>query len=280
MPRLSKKPAAKPDVLEVIHHEIPDTAAGAGAAPIPQRSYKDGGWTWRRMLRAVAITEAVGFAVLLGAGAVYGLGFFPPLGIAVVLMAVAAALVPRMSKGTVIYSLVVCSLVLVMFGGLFFGWTGFMFPQSWFEMTWATLTVLVPIAGIVAATATLRHKDGDDAAKTPARVVGAVATAIVLIGMVGSVTASDATRLPGDITLSASNMEFKQESLTADAGDVAIYFENKDPFAHNVKIDGHGASDMAPGRISVRHVFRNMTAGSYKYYCEIHPDMEGTLTVT
>ena len=281
MPRLSKKPAAaKQDVLEVIHHEIPENASGAGAAPIPARSYKEGGMTWRRMLRAITITEAAGFVALNIAGILYGLSPFPPLLVAPVLMAVAAYLIPRMTKASTVYSLVVCSLVLVMFGGLFFGWTGFLFPQSWFEMTWATLTVLLPIAGITAAIATLRHKDGDDAAKTPARVIGALATAIVLIGTVGSVTASDATRLPGDMTVTAADMKFEQKTLTANAGDVAIYFENKDPFAHNVAIKGHGASDMAAGRMAIRHVFKNMTAGSYEYFCEIHPDMKGTLTVT
>lgn len=280
MPRLKKPATAKPDVLEVIHHEIPDTAAGAGAAPIAPRSYDEGGMTWRHMLRAVTIAEAVGFAGLLVAGTLYGLSFFAPIAVAAVLHAVAAVLLPRMTKASAVYSLVVCSLTLVMFGGLFFGWTGFFYPNSWFEMTWGTLTVLVPIAGITAAIATLRHKDGTDAAKTPSRVVAAVSAAVVLIGVVGSALAKDATRLPGDITLTASDMKFEQDTLTAKAGDVAIYFENKDPFAHNVKIDGVGTSKDASGRVAIRHVFKNMSAGSYTFYCEIHPDMKGTLTVT
>lgn len=280
MPRLKKPAMAKPDVLEVIHHEIPDTAAGAGAAPIAPRSYKDGGMTWRRMLRSVAVAEAVGFTTLIVAGMLYGLSFFAPIAVAAVLYAVAIVLLPRMTKASAVYSLVVCSLTLVMFGGLFFGWAGFKYPNNWFEMTWGTLTVLVPIAGITAAIATLRHKDGTDAAKTPSRAVAAVSAAVVLVGIVGSATASDATRLPGDLTLTAADMKFEQSTLTAKAGDVAIYFENDDPFAHNVKIDGHGTSSDASGRISIRHVFENLGAGSYKYYCAIHPDMKGTLTVT
>ena len=280
MLRVKKSPVAKADVLEVIHNQIPDTAAGAGAAPIPQRTYKEGGMTWRRMLRAVAVTEVVGLAALLVAGTVYGLDFFAPLAVAALLFAGATAWIPRMSKASTIYSLVVCSLTLLMFGGAFFGWTGFLYWQSWFEMTFATLTVLVPIAGIVAAIAVLRRREGAEAARRTGSVVGALAAAIVLVGVVGSVVANDATRLPGDTSLTAMNFEFEQTALTAKAGDVAIYFDNQDPFAHNVKIEGVGATEDAAGRQAIRHVFKNLAAGTYTFICSIHPDMKGTLTVT
>lgn len=293
MPRVTKKPtevpaARTPDVLEVIHHEIPDTAAGAGAAPIeaaslataPAKTYAEGGMTWRRMLRAVAVAEAVGLAVLLGAGAIYGMGFFAPLAIAAVLFAGAAAWIPRMSKASTVYTLVISSLVLLAFGIGFFGWTGFLYPQSWFEMTFATLTVLGPLAGITAAIATLRRRDADDAAKKTALVTAALASVVVLTGAVGSTLSSDPTRLPGDVTLTAANFEFEQTALTAKAGDVTIYFQNDDPFVHNVKIDKHGTSDIANGRGAIRHTFKGLTAGTYTYICAIHPDMKGTLTVT
>lgn len=281
MPRVKKQDAEQvKDTLEVIHHTVPDTAAGAGAAPIPAMTYSDGGMTWRRMLRMVALTEVGGFTALLVAGMLYGLGVFPPLAIALVLWGVSAVLIPRMTKASTVYSLVVASLTLLMFGGLFFGWTGFLYPKSWFEMSFATLATILPIAGIVAAVATLRHHDGNDAAKTPARAVAALATVIVLIGAIGTLATGDATRLPGDVTLTASNFEFEQEALTAKAGDVAIYFQNDDPFVHNVKIEGKGVSANAEGGKSIRHVFKALTPGTYEYFCAIHTDMKGTLTVT
>jgi plastocyanin len=284
MPKLGKRSApseAKPDVLEVTHHEIPDTAAGAGALPIPGPAYGEGGLTWRRMLRAVAVTEVAGAAALLIAGTIYGLDFFTPLAITVVLFGVAAVWIPRMTKASTVFALVVSSLMLVMFGGLFFGWTGFFYLTSWFEVAFATLAVLVPIAGIVAAIATLRHRNGANAARTPMTVTAAVCAALVLVGIVGSVVSSNAARLPGDVTLAAKNFAFAQTSLTARSGDVAIYFENKDPFVHNVRIDGHGGSKNASGRQSVRHVFQNLAPGTYAYYCSLHKgEMKGTLTVT
>lgn len=280
MPRITKRAPAK-DVLEVIHHEIPDTAAGAGAAPIAAPPANDVGMTWRRMLRAVAVTDAAGLACLLVATTVYGVDFFYPAFFAAVLFAAGAVWMGRGSKASTVFTLVIASLTLVMFGVLFFAWTGLFAFRSWFEVAFGTLTVLLPIAGIVAATAALRHHDGADAARTPAIATAAVCSLLVLAGIVGSATTSDATRLPGDLTLSAHNIDFGQTSLSAKAGNVAIYLENKDPFPHNVTIKGHGGPADAPGRSSVRYVFRNLTPGTYAYYCSLHEDeMKGTLTVT
>jgi plastocyanin len=283
MPRVKKADrteAAPADVLEVIRHEIPETAAGAGAKAIPPPAGDGGGVTWRRMLRGVAITEAAGMAILLVAGMLYGLDFFVPLALGCVLFAGAVAWIPRKTKASVVYSLVVSSLTLLMFGGMFYGWTGFLYPQSWFEMAFATVTVTVPLAGIVAAIATLRGHTGTDSARTTSIVAAAVAGIVVVVGIGGAVVANDATRLPGDVTLSASNFEFEQTTLTAKAGDVAIYFDNQDAFAHNVKIEGYGTSQDAGGRQAIRHVFANVAAGTYKYLCTIHNDMTGTITVT
>lgn len=315
MPRISRH-EPKPDVLEVVHHEIPDNAAAAGAHPVPDQSrlggpgeqagatedltpaptatattaataataatrqYSEGATTWRRMAGTLAVSQAICFVTLLVAAMLYGVSFFAPIAVAAVLYAVAAAWVRRMTKAGAVYTLVVNALTLVMFGGLFFGWSGFLYPKSWFEMAWGTFTVIVPLAGLVASVATLRHKDGDGAARTPLRATAGVAAAIVLVGIVGSATAGDATRLPGDITLTATDMDFEQKALTAKSGDVAIYFDNEDPFEHNVKITGHGTSANAPGGHAIRHTFTGMPAGTYTFVCAIHPDMKGTLTVT
>ncbi|HEU0132323.1 MAG TPA: hypothetical protein VFQ85_15155 [Mycobacteriales bacterium] len=308
--------ARDPDVLEVIHHTIPENAAAAGAPPIPAATGATGttaeattapatdtpagttagaagylgisgattvagtGMTWRRMLRDVAIAEVAGFVALMAAGMAFDMQFFPPVAIAILLFGGAIAWLRRGSKASAVYTLVVSSLTLLVFGGLFFGWTGFTQPRSWFEMGFATLSVLVPLAGVVAGIAVLRHRDGTDAARTPSRVVAAIAGLVVLTGVVGAATASDATPLPGDSTLVAHNFEFEQKAITAKSGDVPIYFRNNDTFAHNVRIDGHGTSQNGAGRQAIRHVFHGMTAGAYTIYCNIHPDMKVALTVT
>jgi plastocyanin len=281
MPRITKKAPTK-DVLEVVHHEIPDTAAGAGAEPIPAPPpAPETGMTWRRLLSAVAVTEVVGLAALLVATTVYGVDFFMPAFIAAVLFGAGALWMRRRSRASTIFTLVVASVAFLFLGVMFFSFTGFLHLRSWFEVTFATLTVLVPLTGIVAATKVLRHRDGADAARTPAIVVGAVSAALVLAGVIGSATASDATRRLGDVTVGAHNVDFDQTAITAKSGDVAIYFENKDPFPHNMTIDGHGTTGDAAGRQSIRHVFHNLAPGTYAFYCSIHKDdMKGTLTVT
>ena len=337
MPRISRQ-EPKPDVLEVVHHEIPQDAAAAGAPPIPEQAtapgdttaaaplaapaetaatsdatnaayatdaaygtdatgtayateatnaayatnatYAGDGMTWRRMAGTLAITQAACYAALLVATTAYGVSFFFPIAIAAALYVGAALWIRRMTKAGAVYTLTINALCLVMFGGLFFGWTGFMYPRSWFEMAWGTFTVLVPLAGLVASIAAVRHRDRPDAAKVPIRVVAAVASALVLVGVVGTATAGDATRVPGDVELTASNFEFEQTELTAKAGNVAIYFDNDDPFEHNVEIKGVGTSSNAPSGRAIRHVFNGLKPGTYTYVCAIHPDMKGTLTVT
>ena len=278
--RIRHREEAKQDQLEVIHHEIPENAAAAGAPAIEAPAYGTTGISWRRMLRGVAITEAVLMSVLLVAGLSYGMSLFIPGAVGGLLFAVAAWRLPTMSRKSAIGALVVASLVLLMFGGMFFGWTGFMFFNSWFEVGFALFSTVLPIAAIVAGIATLRHRDGADAARTPAIVTAAITGAIALTSIGVSIADSDPTRLPGDVTLSALDFEFDQEELSADAGDVAIYLENKDGVAHNVEIKGEGKSDIAAGRSSVRHVFEGLSAGTYDYFCEIHPDMKGELTVS
>src|SRR3712207_8930120 len=92
MPRVTKKPtedvptARMPDALEVIHTEVPQDAAGLAAVPLgPAASapaattlspHPDGGLPWRRMLRATALTAAVGMTVLLVGGMASGVSFF------------------------------------------------------------------------------------------------------------------------------------------------------------------------------------------------------------
>ena len=278
--RIRQKDAtAKDDVLEVRHHEIPENAAAAGA-PAIARSYDEGGLTWRRMLRGIAIAETVGLVTIMIAALSYGMSFFFPGAIAAVMWIAAIVLLPRMTKASAVTALVVSSLTLLMFGGAFFGWTGFAYPTNWFEMSFATLSTVVPLAGIVAAIATLKHKDGADAARTPSIVVAVLVGAVVLTGIVGSVASSDPTRLPGDVSLSAMDFDFEQKAISAKAGDVAIYFENNDGFAHNVEIKGEGRSKDASGRQSIRHVFEGLSAGTYEYICNLHTDMKGTLTVT
>jgi len=90
------------------------------------------------------------------------------------------------------------------------------------------------------------------------------------------------------VDLSASNASgFDQTTLTAPAGPVTIHFANKDPsVAHNVAIKGANpdGSDfiglpLAQAGQTLDYVTPPLAAGTWDYYCSVHANMTGTLTV-
>jgi plastocyanin len=91
------------------------------------------------------------------------------------------------------------------------------------------------------------------------------------------------------IEVSASNATaFDQASLTAPAGTpLTIHFANQDPsVAHNFSIksanpDGSdfiGLPLANPGQ-TIDYVAPPLAAGTFTYYCSVHANMTGTLTV-
>jgi cytochrome c oxidase subunit 2 len=89
------------------------------------------------------------------------------------------------------------------------------------------------------------------------------------------------------LNLSASNINtFDQSALEAAAGQpIAIQFQNRDPSApHNVAIKGATPQGdfipplVQPGQSATFNV-PALNAGQYEFYCSVHPNMKGTLTV-
>ncbi|MCU1682676.1 MAG: copper binding protein of plastocyanin/azurin family [Amycolatopsis sp.] len=82
------------------------------------------------------------------------------------------------------------------------------------------------------------------------------------------------------VAVDASGYKFTPAALTIAVGDT-VTWTNHDQAPHNVVItDGpekFTTSTMQTGQ-SVSHTFT--MAGSYSYYCAIHPDMKATITVT
>ena len=82
----------------------------------------------------------------------------------------------------------------------------------------------------------------------------------------------------------AKNLAFEQTTLTAPA-DTAfqIDFDNQDSAPHNVAIkDASGAEKFKGEIITATKITYNVAAlpaGAYTFWCEVHPNMTGTLTV-
>ena len=84
------------------------------------------------------------------------------------------------------------------------------------------------------------------------------------------------------LELSAVNSVFDKSSLTVPAGaPFAIVLDNRDTVPHNVSITGGppgSTGELFGGPARRAHVFPALSAGSYRFKCDLHPEMTGTLT--
>ena len=233
--------------------------------------------TWRDVLRLAAIGQ-VAFAALMFAIGVTLEGRADPMPVvigAVVALGV-VLLTERSGRGAVIYAGVVSLLLFVMvamFGGL----TVFTRAESTFELILFGGLLVVTVLGLISAIGALGNRTGGAAEVAP-HVAGAFIALLVVVGTVAGVLADSATRLPGDLALKAEHFEFSEKELTADAGRIAVFVENEDVAHHDFTIAEVTVIDV-PGQKAGRGVF-DLEAGSYRFYCSLHPDMEGTLKVS
>jgi plastocyanin len=84
--------------------------------------------------------------------------------------------------------------------------------------------------------------------------------------------------MSGDIALEAKHFEFTEQTLEAEAGRIAVFVENADVAHHDFTINDVVEIQL-PGQKAGRRAF-DVEAGTYRFYCSLHPDMEGTLKVS
>jgi plastocyanin len=93
---------------------------------------------------------------------------------------------------------------------------------------------------------------------------------------------------PGALTVVAKNFQFEQTTLEAPAGEpFAVFFRNEDPpgSLHDVDVrspDGAQVIKDQPttdGGATAVYEYDALDAGTYPYFCSIHANMTGTLTV-
>jgi len=87
------------------------------------------------------------------------------------------------------------------------------------------------------------------------------------------------------LTVVAKDLVFDTVALTAKADTAfTINFDNKDSAPHNIAIkDATGAAkfkgEIFPGPAKKTYDIPALPAGAYTFWCEVHPNMTGTLTV-
>jgi len=88
----------------------------------------------------------------------------------------------------------------------------------------------------------------------------------------------------GGTTVVAKDIAFQPTSLTIPAATAtAITFDNQDAAPHNMAIKDASGAQVFKGEIvtqtKVTYNVDALPAGTYGFWCEVHPNMTGTLTV-
>ena len=122
--------------------------------------------------------------------------------------------------------------------------------------------------------------------------LGVVALAVISAACSGGSggTASPAASAPaasapaGDaIVVVAKDLKFSTASITAPADEAfQIVLDNQESAPHNIAIKDASGAVVFKGEIVTSTQFTNdvpaLAAGAYEFWCELHPDMKGTLT--
>jgi plastocyanin len=119
--------------------------------------------------------------------------------------------------------------------------------------------------------------------------LGLVALAVITTACSGA-TAAPATDAPapsapaGDaIVIVAKDLVFVTTDVTVPADEpVAIVLDNQEGAPHNIAIKDAAGSTVFKGEIvsnkQVTNAVPALPAGTYTFLCEVHPDMQGTIT--
>ena len=155
----------------------------------------------------------------------------------------------------------------------------------------AVIALLVSInilvgAALVAYGARVRRR--------PASFPLLVAAAVVVVGAgaaalgVGEEEGAGEEPRVHSVSVVAVDLEFDTSEIAVPAGsEVAIAFDNRDAgIQHNVAVfDGEDASapvlfrgELITGPAQITYTFTAPPPGSYYFHCDVHPDMNGTLT--
>jgi len=115
-------------------------------------------------------------------------------------------------------------------------------------------------------------------------IVGAAFIGILAAGvesrlLASSGTGADVTVVEGASSHYPSGPFFSPANLTVKVGKTVAWV-NKDTVTHTVTSDGSSLFDSGFMPTGATFQFTFTTAGTYPYYCTVHPFMKGTIVVT
>lgn len=230
---------------------------------------------WDRMLAAAAATLVL-WAVLVSVLAGEVLPFALGLGVLYAVLAAATLLLP----GRVVYWVAIVVSIATLAGGAQFVVSDLGHPESALAFVPALLPELARLTVIAAAVGALRRWDANLARRVVQVPVGVfVVLALVSVGL--SVAQDDDVVQSGDLLVEGKDILWMPDLLTAPAGQVGVFIENKDPVRHTFVIEQLGVEVEVPTSASRRVEF-TAPAGTYEIICTVlgHENMTGTLVIS
>jgi amicyanin len=100
--------------------------------------------------------------------------------------------------------------------------------------------------------------------------------AVIGTGLAGSVLVARAQTAAA--TVSIDNFTFNPQKLTVKAG-TTVTWTNKDDIPHGIAATENAFKRSAAMDTDGTYSFTFTTAGTYQYFCYIHPHMTGTIVV-
>lgn len=144
----------------------------------------------------------------------------------------------------------------------------------------AVAGLAIPLAIVIAAIGTLRRWEARSGLLTWYGLIGVIALGTAISFGAAASTSSDVA-VEGDLTVTAERVEFP-EVIEAEAGAVAFFIDNRDPFRHTFTIEELGIDVALPASTARRVVVPNLEPGTYTYVCTLtgHEEMTGELVVS
>jgi plastocyanin len=226
---------------------------------------------WRELAFWSAIATSIVLVVTAFVTVTYLL-LIPP-----VLLGIGAVLLRRPGKAGPIVLTVIALLFLLTNGPFLLPYLTV--PASWVNFILTTLVIVTSIVTLVAAVAALKPPRGTapSAPRTVALAGLALAAACAVVAGVAGATYSPPSPHPGDVRLTAKNIEFQQTRLSARPGSVSVFVDNQDSVLHTFTINSLNINLNVPANSTARITFQ-AARGSYRYLCTLHADtMSGTL---
>jgi plastocyanin len=248
--------------------EVTKMARAEAAAPVAS-----GALDWRELM----VWGSFGIAAVLVVGMALVGDFIPPVLVFAALFVIGGVLARREGRAGPI----MLAILSVLFLGLNapFIVPALSVPASTVDFLMTTISVTLAIVVLVAAVARLRRSPSSELPKRLAVAAVLVIVATAVLSVVARAGYDSAVAQAGDIELVTQDIEFADDSLSADAGTISVFVDNKDSTYHTFTIEELGVDVTIPGGQSARATF-DADPGTYTFICVPHEGlMDGKLTV-